>query len=254
MRENRVRQRLLAGQCAFGINLQIDSPWLVEMIGQAGFDYVMLDMEHGFARMNLPVLILAADAVGITPIVRVADHNRADLLNALEFGAGGVQVAMVDTPEQARELVRQAKYAPIGERGFSSVTRAADYGRESLASFASKANDESLLILQLETRRALDNAAAIAAIDGVDMVFFGPGDLSQSLGLFGQEASSAVRDAIVEAIGSLGSRVHVSTSAFSADDVAFWRQHGVNTFLTSSITPLRRALDSIRQELDNGAG
>lgn len=244
MRSNRMRAKLLAGEPVIGINLQIDSPWLVEMIGLAGFDYVMLDMEHGFARMNLPVLILAADAAGITPIVRTPDFSRADVLNALEFGAGGVQIAMVDTPEQAAALVRETKFAPIGERGFSSVTRAADYGRASMAEYADAANRETLLIVQLETRRALENAAAIAAVPGIDMIFFGPGDLSQSLGLFGQEGSDAVRDAIADAVARIDGRVPISTSAFSAAEVAFWRGRGVHTFLTSSITPIRQALEN----------
>lgn len=249
MRTNRMRAKLLAGEPVIGINLQIDSPWLVEMIGLAGFDYVMLDMEHGFARMNLPVLILAADAAGITPIVRTPDFSRADVLNALEFGAGGVQVAMVDTPEQAAALVRETKFAPVGERGFSSVTRAADYGRASMAEYAAAANRETMLIVQLETRRALDNAKAIASVPGVDMAFFGPGDLSQSLGLFGQEGSDAVRDAIAAAVERIAGRVPVSTSAFSAAEVAFWRGRGVHTFLTSSITPIRQALEGAARTL-----
>ena len=249
MRANRVRSKLLAGEQVLGINLQIDSPWLVEMIGLAGFDFVILDMEHGFARMNLPVMILACDAAGVTPIVRTPDFSRADILNALEFGAGGVQVAMVDTPEQAQALVRETKFAPLGERGFSSVTRAADYGRANMADYAQAANRETLLIVQLETRRALENAAAIAEIDGIDMIFFGPGDLSQSLGLFGQEHGEIVRQAITKAAAAINRRVAVSTSAFSAADIRYWRSHGVNTFLTSSITPIRRALEAAYRDL-----
>lgn len=252
MRPNRVHRKLLAGEPIFGINLQFDSPWLVEMIGQAGFNYVMLDMEHGFARMNLPILILAADAAGIAPIVRVADFSRADLLNALESGAGGIQAPMVDTPEQAQALILEAKYAPLGERGFSSVTRAADYGRASLDEFAAAANRETVLIVQLETRQALENAGAIASVEGIDMIFFGPGDLSQSLGLFGQEGSAAVREAIVRAIRAVGRRVPVSTSAFSAEDIRFWKGHGVNMFLTSSVIPIRKALDGIQRDLTAG--
>lgn len=253
MRPNRMRRKLLAGEPVVGINLQIDSPWLIEMIGLAGFDYVMLDMEHGFARMNLPVMILACDAAGITPIVRTPDFSRADILNALEFGAGGVQVAMVDTPDQARALVRETKFTPLGERGFSSVTRAADYGRASMAEYAEAANRETLLIVQLETRRALENAAAIADVAGVDMIFFGPGDLSQSLGLFGQEHDAVVRQAITEAVRAINGRVPVSTSAFSAADIHYWRTHGVNTFLTSSITPIRRALEATYRDLLEGS-
>lgn len=252
MRPNRVRRKLDAGEPVVGINLQIDSPWLIEMIGLAGFDFVMLDMEHGFARMNLPVMILACDAAGITPIVRTPDFSRADILNALEFGAGGVQVAMVNTPDQARALVQETKFAPLGERGFSSVTRAADYGRASMSEYAEAANRETLLIVQLETQSALENAAAIADVDGIDMIFFGPGDLSQSLGLFGQEHDDIVRQAITRAVSAINGHVPVSTSAFTAADIHYWRNHGVNTFLTSSITPIRRALEATYRDLLDG--
>jgi 4-hydroxy-2-oxoheptanedioate aldolase len=121
-----------------------------------------------------------------------------------------------------------------------------------MSEYAEVANRETLLIVQLETRRALENAAAIADVDGIDMIFFGPGDLSQSLGLFGQEHDEVVRQAIAEAVSAINGRVPVSTSAFTAADIHYWRNQGVNTFLTSSITPIRRALEATYRDLVDG--
>ncbi|MCC6804193.1 MAG: hypothetical protein IT319_15030 [Anaerolineae bacterium] len=252
MRTNRVRQKLNSGETAIGVNLQIDSPWLVEIIGLAGFDYVMLDCEHGAAFHNLPTLILAADAAGITPIVRIPSHERGYILPALEMGAGGIQVTMCNTADDARRLVDEAKFAPIGQRGFSNATRAANYGAVPIHQYAELANRETLLILQIETREALDNIDAIAAVPGIDMLFFGPGDLSQSLGYFGQQDAQPVRDAIRRAIDTIAGRAYLSTSAFSAADMGFWRTHGVHCFLTSSMHPIRRAFETLNTELKSG--
>ena len=252
MRTNRVRQKLSSGEAAIGVNLQINSPWLVEIIGQAGFDYVMLDCEHGAAFNNLPTLILAADAAGITPIVRIPSHERGYILPALELGAGGIQVTMCNTAEAARRLVEEAKFAPIGGRGFSNATRAANYGAIPVDQYAELANHETLLILQIETREALDNIDAIAAVPGVDMLFFGPGDLSQSLGYFGQQDAQPVRDAIRGAIATIAGRTFLSTSVFSAADISFWRGFDIQCFLTSSMHPIRRAFETLNTDLKRG--
>lgn len=253
MRPNRIRAQLEKGQAAFGPNLQIDAPWLVEIIGVAGFDYVLLDGEHGAAFSNLPALIMAADAAGITPVVRVPSHDRGYILPALEAGAGGIQVPMVETAEQARRLAAEAKYAPIGQRGFSNATRAAGYGTIALDVYGPLANRETLLILQIESQAGLDNIREIAHVPGVDVLFFGPGDLSQALGLFGQQAAPQVRRAIVDAIHAAADGPYIATSAFSAEDVRFWREQGVGLFLTSSIHPIRQAFEQLYAHLRQGS-
>lgn len=249
MRPNRIRRKLAENQAVFGVNLQIDSPWLVEIIGYAGFDYVMLDCEHGFAAYNLPTLILAAEAIGLTPIVRLPGHERSIVLPPLEAGAGGVQVAMVNTADEARALVHEVKFAPLGGRGFSNVTRAAHYGGLVTDDYLEGANRETLLIVQLETRQALENVGEIAAVPGVDVIFFGPGDLSQSLGVAGALNSDLVRGAIREAIQRIGGARPVATTAFSADEVHYWWAQGVSVFLSSTMTPIRRAFEHLHADL-----
>src|SRR5258708_3775758 len=119
-RPNRLRRALARGREIFGPNLQIPSPDLVEIIALAGFDFVMLDGEHGAAFSRLPELLMACDAAGLSSIVRVPSHDRSVLLPPLELGAGGLQVPFVDTADQARALVRETKFSPIGERGVST--------------------------------------------------------------------------------------------------------------------------------------
>lgn len=252
MRTNSLKRTLTAGGAAFGPNLQIPSPWLVEIIAGAGFDYVMLDGEHGAAFDDLANLIIAADGAGITPVVRVPNHDRSWLLRALEYGAGGVQVPMVNTPQEARRIVDEVKYAPLGNRGFSSVTRSARYGAADARDHATSANGETMLVLQLESKQAVQNAAAISKVSGVDMLFIGPGDLAQSLGHPGEPTAPAVVKAMREIIAAVADRVILSTSAFAADDVRVWHQAGVRCFLTSSMHPIRRTFEATRAELVAG--
>ncbi len=247
-----MRQRLVTNGCAFGPNLQAPSTWLVEMIGFAGFDFVMLDGEHGAAFSNLPNLILAADAAGVTPIVRVPSHERGFILQALELGAGGVQVPMVNTVEEARKIVWETKYAPLGGRGFSNATRAADYGTIRAEDLGATANPEVLCIVQLETREALNNAADIAQLPGIDLIFIGPADLAQSLGFPGQSNAPEVIKAMKKLVRELRPYVTVGTSAFSSEEVRFWRNEGVQSFLTTSTHTVRRAFEALHGELTAG--
>ncbi len=251
-RLNQMKQRLIAGETVFGPNLQIDHPWLVEIIGVSGFDFVMLDGEHGMAFNNLLHLITAADAAGITAIVRVPDHSRAFLNQALEAGAGGIQVPMVNTVAAAHWLVQETKFAPLGMRGFSNATRAARYGQIAASDYAAYANEHTLLILQIETESALAQAADIARIPGVDLVFFGPADLAQSLGFAGQSKAPPVVAAIERTIETFPPTVKVGISAFDGDDVRFWRSRGVSCFLTSSMHPIRKAFESLAEDLKQG--
>jgi 4-hydroxy-2-oxoheptanedioate aldolase len=252
MRPNKMRQKLESGQAAIGVNVQIDSPWLVELIGMAGFDFVMLDGEHGAAFNNLPALIMAADVAGTTPIVRVPSHERGYILPALEAGAGGIQVTMVNTPEEAQMLVNETRFAPLGNRGYSNATRAANYGAIPKAEYAELANRETLLILQVETKEALANLDAIADVAGVDAVFFGSGDLSQSLGYFAEQDAAPVREAIHKAVELVKGRVYAASNAYTQDDIRFWRGVGVSSFLTSSIHPLSTTFANLWSDLSEG--
>jgi 4-hydroxy-2-oxoheptanedioate aldolase len=252
IRLNRLRRHLARGGSAFGPNLQIPSPDLVEIIGLAGYEYVMLDGEHGAAFSRLPELLVACDAAGLTSIVRVPSHERSVVLPPLELGAGGLQVPFVNNAEQARALVRETKFPPLGERGVSTVTRAARYGFVDGKAYRRHANRETLLIVQIESREAAENAAEIAAVPGIDLLFIGPADLAQSLGHRVDTITPATRRAVVDIIRRVASIKPVSVSAFDGRDVARWHRAGARCFVTASATPIRNAFSDWRAALVAG--
>ena len=251
LRPNHLRRLLVRGT-AFGPNLQIASPDLVEIIALAGFDFVMLDGEHGAAFTRLPELLCACEAAGITPLVRVPSHDRSVLLPPLELGAAGLQVPFVNTPEQARALVRETKFPPIGERGVSVITRAARFGFVDGQRYRRDANRATMLSVQIESREGAENAEAIAAVEGVDMVFIGPADLAQSLGHRADVITEPTHRVIADIIRRVVPLKPVGISAFTAADVRRWHRAGARSFLTSSIRPLQRAFVETREELRRG--
>jgi 4-hydroxy-2-oxoheptanedioate aldolase len=252
VRRNRLRRMLARNGAAFGPNLQIPSPELIEIIGLAGFDFLMLDGEHGAPYARLSELLTAADAAGITSLVRVPSHERSVLVAPLELGAGGVQVPFVNTAEEARALVRATKFPPLGERGVSFVTRAARFGFVDGPRYRATANRETLLAVQIETRTAAENAAEIAAVPGVDLIFIGPADLAQSFGHRPDRLTAPTIRVITDIIRRVRPLKPVGVSAFDRRDVARWHRLGVRSFLTSSAHPLRRAFVGAREELQRG--
>lgn len=161
------------------------SATLVEMIGYAGLDFVIIDCEHAATSpygSELEGLIRAAYAADIAPIVRVSSHERGQLLKALNLGAQAVVVPHVNTAEEARKIVEDAKYAPVGRRSCAPPVRAAKHGFVPWAQFHSEQLAETLLIPLVEERAGVENVAEIAAVDGIDGIFFGPFDLAVSVG------------------------------------------------------------------------
>jgi len=179
------RERLTQGP-VFGPFCKTCDPAMIEAMGHAGFDFVILDMEHGPNGLEtLQHLIRAAEVSGLLPFVRTRPGNTELVGMALDVGAAGVQAPQVTTAEEAKAVVAAAKFAPQGERGVCRYVRAAAYSAIPAADYFPLAN-EALTIVQLEGKRALDNLEAILAVPGLDVVFVGPYDLSQSLGVPGQ--------------------------------------------------------------------
>ena len=254
VRKNLLRRKLARGETVLGPNLQIPSPELIEMFGLAGFDFVMLDGEHGDATPHLSQLILACDAAGVTSIVRVPSHDRGWILPALDLGAGGLQVPMVETEAQARALVHEAKFPPLGGRGLSIVPRAARYSFNDPNRYRRDANRELLLIVQIETRRGVENAEAIARVPGIDHVFIGPADLGQSYGHppgpVPEETARIIDDLVIR----LAPIKPISVPVLTTQEVARWHRLGGRSFLTSSIIPLRRTFLDLHAMLRAGIG
>jgi len=196
--DTRLPQLLEARQPLTGIFIGIPHPALVEMSGHAGFDFVVIDNEHGPAGLETTEhLIRAARCAGVIPVVRTLE---ADILRVLDIGASAIQVPQVDTAEQAARIVAAAKYPPVGRRGAAFSTRAAGYGFFGGLPFVQQSNTGTAVIVMVETREALANLDAIAAVPGVDAIFIGPNDLSFSLGHPGEWSHPEVERAIEDAV------------------------------------------------------
>ncbi|MBV9862809.1 MAG: siderophore biosynthesis protein SbnG [Alphaproteobacteria bacterium] len=188
MQENRVKRILREGGLALGTHVGgIPDPQIVEIIGLAGFDAAFIDMEHtSFDLRDVQLMVMAAERVGITPIVRTPGFDPAVILRLLDMGVQGIQVPHVDSAERAREAVRAVRYAPLGDRGMAAGSRAADYGKTPLLEHMARSNREIILAAMIEDMAAVEQIEAIAAVEGVDLLAVGPSDLSRSLGVSGQ--------------------------------------------------------------------
>jgi 4-hydroxy-2-oxoheptanedioate aldolase len=192
-------------------------------------------MEHGPVDFfHLQNLIRGAEAAGILPIVRTYDSSETAISKALDLGAKGVQIPQVQSAEQAREAVKAARYFPKGERGVCRFVRAADYSSMPRNEYFERAN-ESLVILQVEGKQVLNRLDEILSVEGLDILFIGPYDLSQSLGVPGQVSHPSVVEAIrriVEQAKQAGVVTGVFCDTFEA--AGLWRKAGIQ-YLSYSV-------------------
>ncbi len=205
MNQNKMKARILSGQPALGVSVMIPSPQIVEMVGRLGFDWVLLDCEHGTLTLEtLELMIMAAEASGITPIVRPETREADAILRVMDRGAMGVQVPHINTAADARRVVEAVKYHPVGNRGLAAGTRPSNYGFGlAMKEYVAAANRETLVCVQLEEAEALRNIDEIVRVEGVDVFFVGPSDLSQSLGYPGQADAPQVKQAIDDALAAI---------------------------------------------------
>jgi len=193
-----MKAKLAAGEPALGVSVMFPSPQVVEMLGAFGFDWVLLDCEHG--AMSLPdveAMAMAAKASGMTPIARPATKSPEHIAQVLDRGVMGVQVPHVITADDAHSVVQAVKYHPLGRRGLAAGTRSANYDAHgSMADYVKAANEATLIAAQIEDEAALANIDSLLKVDGIDVFFIGPSDLSQSLGHPGNPKAPRVAQAI----------------------------------------------------------
>jgi 2-keto-3-deoxy-L-rhamnonate aldolase RhmA len=203
------RKALVQRQVTIGTWLQINNATAAEVLANAGYDWIAIDIEHTDIDItSLTDLLRGMHGRGPAPIARVATNGLMDIRRALDVGAAGVLVPFVNTAEQARQAVAAAKYPPQGVRGFS-FSRANNWGVD-FAQDAASANDETAVIVMIESRHGVENVEEILAVDGVDALFIGPYDLSGSYGIPGQTQDPIVRNAcrrVIEACGRAGKSV-----------------------------------------------
>ncbi len=188
MLQNRIKKIIREGGVALAAHGGcFREPEVIELIGQAGYDGVFIDMEHtGFDLRDIQTMVLAAERHGITPIVRTSGFDAAFILRLLDIGVQGIYVPHVQDLETARQAVMATRYTPLGDRGLIGFCRAAAYGQVPLKEHIEQSNREVMLTLMIEDKEALDEIDAIAALDGVDLIAPAPNDLGASLGVPGQ--------------------------------------------------------------------
>ncbi len=197
MRKNLLKEKIRNGESALGTFVKLTDPSVIEILAIAGFDFFVVDSEHvAFDREQLTNILRAADAYGITPIIRVKENNKVEILQTLDLGYHGVQVPNVDTVNQLESLVKSVKYDPIGTRGFSPSVRACDYGTCGIDEYIATANSETMIVSHCETKECVENIDEILKVEHLDVLFIGPMDLSQSYGLTGKPGHETVKTAI----------------------------------------------------------
>jgi 4-hydroxy-2-oxoheptanedioate aldolase len=207
MKPNRMKEKISRGEPALGCSVMFPSPQVVEMLGYAGFDWVLIDCEHGsIGPGDVELMAMAADAVGVTPIARPRTNSGSDIQQVMDRGAMGVQVPHVNTAEDARRAVAAVKFGPGAARGLAAGTRPDNWGLGAkMPDFAERANAQSLVCVQLEHAEALKNIDEILAVDGIDVFFIGPSDLSQSMGFPGNPKEPVVAKAIEDTLARIRS-------------------------------------------------
>lgn len=199
MRRSRILEKLRAGKPALITNISIsESPFAMQLAGRAGIDGVWIDMEHRpFTQREVSRMIAAAMAADIDAMPRIRKgEGYTSFFRPLEDGAAGIMVPHVKTREEAEWVVRNAKYPPIGHRGVEVVMPDADFGDADPMEYLAHANRETFVAIQFEDAEALDDLDGIMSVEGFDVAFVGPGDLSLSLGVPLQFDSPKFRDAL----------------------------------------------------------
>ena len=185
MVDNNLRQRLYDGDTVVGTFQIIDSAVMGEIDGYAGLDFVIIDQEHGplTAESSLG-LCAGVERGGASPVIRVRENNPSEIQRALDLGASGVQIPQIENKEDAEHAAAAARFDPIGHRGLSKYVRAGEYHGDE--DYTQMQNETTAVIVHIEGQKAIQNISDIAAVEGIDVLFIGPYDLSQSLGIPGQ--------------------------------------------------------------------
>ena len=253
MLENKVKAKLAAGEAAFGCFVRTPEASLIEYVAMLGWDFLVFDAEHGTLQpRDVEDLCRAVEPRGTTPIVRVTTNDAPTILRFLDTGAHGLHVPWVNSPAEVERAVQSVKYTPRGIRGLAG-SRASEWGiNEPIGEYVKRANRETLVVIHIETQDAVDAIDDYIGIDGVDVLFLGPTDLSQSLGHPGDlkhadvlRAMDRVADAVV------GSGKTLGIYAGTVDMTKEWLDRGARYF-TTSLEPFLR--DGMRAHLRDVRG
>ena len=247
-----MKNKILNREPVLGTMLsEIATPNILRVLHSGGLDFVIIDAEHGpFDFSQLANLVAVGNLIGLTTLIRIPEIRREWITKILDMGADGMLVPMVNTPEEARQIVEYAKYTPLGNRGVSTTRAHTNYNPGKLADYFVSANDRTIILCQIETPEAVKNARAIASVEGVDALIVGPSDLSTTHGFAG-DASGPEMTAIIESViaeakaaGKATGFVHSKPAVLKA-----WQEKGMTIFSCGSeLNMLKNGAKKNRQE------
>jgi len=195
MFKNKIKEKLYNNIPQFGTFISSNAPDTVEICGLLGFDFAVLDMEHGYiSPETLIPLIRTAEGTGMTPLARVTCNDETKILRTLDAGAHGIHIPQINTKEDALRAIKYSKYFPEGKRGVS-YQRANGFGVYDINEYMKQENEETMVIFHCESVECIKNIDEIASVDGLDGMIFGPFDMSQSMGIPGQITDPRVEEA-----------------------------------------------------------
>ena len=247
-----LKKRLKEGEAVHGCWLNMGSPIAAEIVGAAGFDWILFDLEHGIGTESQLLPQLQALGNAAVPLVRAESFETARVKRVLDAGVKGIMFPQIQNPVEARSAIANMYYPPQGKRGLAKMIRATQFGKdfESYYEFAKK---DLLGIIQIETRESLNHLDEIASIDGVDILFLGPSDLSLAMGVFGQWDHPTFVKA-VKAVGEAARKADKSAGIlfFDLDQYDFYYQNGFRFIASGSdMTFLSSGAHGMAKELNN---
>ena len=243
MRTNKTKVKLHQGQVVYGLLLGYNAPWLIEMAGAVGFDFVVIDLEHEpINDESVTHLIRAAELADITPIVRLPLNDR--VVTFLDVGAQGVQVPQVRDKAHAQAVVNATRFYPQGQRTYYALGRSAGYNMVAdERQWTQRCNEELLVIGMIEDIQAVEQLPEILSVEGIDAFHVGPLDLAQSMGYPGQEEVERTIDKAVQQCRAAGKSAAVGAYfPANAQRVGVYLQKGVQIFNIASTRLLTHAL------------
>lgn len=232
---NAFRVKLSKGDYVYGPFMKTSDPMFVEAVGISGFDFIILDTEHGPVSIETQQNnIRAAELRGLVPIIRLKDKAENTIGKALDIGACGIQVPQVKNAKEAKKIVKYAKFYPYGMRGVCRFVRAADYSYKDRFDYFNESKN-IIIILQLEGIDAIKNIDEILDVEGIDIIFIGPYDLSQSLGVPGEVNNKKVIDAMKDIIVKAKQKNKiVGCFVDTFEDLYMWKKIGLQ-YLSYSV-------------------
>ncbi|WAH36192.1 HpcH/HpaI aldolase family protein [Alicyclobacillus dauci] len=233
-----LKEKLQRDQCVLGAFVPMRSSEVIEILGTAGFDFLILDCEHGsMSPSEIPCLVHAAENVNIPVVVRLGGlvPNSENVLKVLDSGAIGVQVPHVDNGSIAKDCVSYVKYPPVGKRGYAASARAAYLNKKKGLAYIDWANRETVVVAQIESVEALDNLGEILRVEQIDVFFIGPTDLALTLGEDNPHGPNVLNtiERAIQQIRSAGRIVGIF--AQTPQDVRYWYGLGVRYIATSAV-------------------